>query len=302
MVWSAFSLFYYGFLFPNTAYAKLHTGIPTRDMIFQGIVYFLDHIGSDSTTVFVILLGLVVAWVARDRLLGLGIVLNLIYIVRVGGDFMLGRFLSAALFFSVALLARYWNPNRAAAIATIGLIAFLGMWIPSPTLKSTATPEVMVDYLGLADERAVFYRSTGLLNYRRGAVWPDHGWSALGEHAKIVNERVIVFSNIGMFGYHAGPGIHIVDTAGLGDALLARLPIQPGPWRIGHYIRDLPPGYLQTLQTGRNVIADPKLHDFYDHLATVIGGKLWSFNRFKEIFLFNIGYYESLLPHASTRN
>ena len=30
LLWLGFSLFYYGFLFPNTAYAKLNNGVPRR--------------------------------------------------------------------------------------------------------------------------------------------------------------------------------------------------------------------------------------------------------------------------------
>jgi arabinofuranosyltransferase len=33
LLWESFSLFYYGFLFPNTAYAKLNTGIPYCDLL-----------------------------------------------------------------------------------------------------------------------------------------------------------------------------------------------------------------------------------------------------------------------------
>lgn len=39
LAWEVFSLIYYGFLFPNTAYAKLNAGIPLSEYIQQGIVY-----------------------------------------------------------------------------------------------------------------------------------------------------------------------------------------------------------------------------------------------------------------------
>jgi hypothetical protein len=40
IAWSLFSLFYYGFLFPNTAYAKLNTGIPAWDLMHRGLLYY----------------------------------------------------------------------------------------------------------------------------------------------------------------------------------------------------------------------------------------------------------------------
>ncbi len=49
----------------------------------------------------------------------------------------------------------------------------------------------------------------------------------------------------GFVGYFAGPDVHIIDIYALGDALLARLEVVDyKPWRIGHFQRDLPNGYI----------------------------------------------------------
>ena len=42
ILWHLFSLFYYGFPFPNTAYAKLNTGLERFELIRIGFVYFQD--------------------------------------------------------------------------------------------------------------------------------------------------------------------------------------------------------------------------------------------------------------------
>ncbi|MBU8933836.1 MAG: hypothetical protein KOO62_07495 [candidate division Zixibacteria bacterium] len=42
VVWELFSLFYYGFLFPNTAFAKLNTGIEGSLLWEQGITYLVN--------------------------------------------------------------------------------------------------------------------------------------------------------------------------------------------------------------------------------------------------------------------
>ncbi len=299
LAWSLFSLFYYGFLLPNTAYAKLDTGIPRNDMILQGIVYYLNALTRDTATLFVIGLALALAFSVREKLLGLGILLNLIYIVRVGGDFMSARFFSAALFFGAAILARYWNPRPALAAAAIASIAALGFWVPNPTITS-ANAEFgrpwPVDSGGIADERAYYYPGSGLLRYHRTPLWPDNVLSSAGLAVSRAPAKVVVFGNIGMYGYFAGPARHVIDPLAVGDALLARLPITNGEWRVGHYARDLPAGYLETIATGLNQIRDPHLHEYYDHLHTIISGPLWGRQRFKEIFRFSVGRYNRLLP------
>jgi arabinofuranosyltransferase len=297
--WSLFSVFYYGFFFPNTAYAKLHTGIPPGDLMIQGIVYYVNALRLDTATLFVIMLGLIMAYLAREWWLAAGVLLNLIYIVRVGGDFMSARFFSASLFLSAALIARYWRPNPVFAAATLAIIAGLGMWVPAPTLTSAKAEfgaPWPVDAGGIADERQFYYQDCGLLRYRRDVLWPTFPASKLGDTLRQEKRKVAVYGTVGMYGYFAGPDVHIIDFMALGDAFLARLPMTQGHWRVGHYGRTLPKGYEATIATGVNLIEDPNLHQYYDHLHTVISGKLWRWKRLKEIFLFNIGHYESLLP------
>jgi len=47
LCWEVFSLWYYGFLFPNTAYAKLDTGIDSGLLLHQGIGYFVSSSSFD---------------------------------------------------------------------------------------------------------------------------------------------------------------------------------------------------------------------------------------------------------------
>jgi hypothetical protein len=62
-----------------------------------------------------------------------------------------------------------------------------------------------------------------------------------------VAPQVTIFEAVGLLGYYAGPGVHIVDPMALTDPLLARLPADK-PWRIGHFRRQLPPGYVDRLR------------------------------------------------------
>ena len=80
------------------------------------------------------------------------------------------------------------------------------------------------------------------------------------------------------------------------DPLLSRLPVSdPHRWRIGHFERTLPEGFLESVGRGDNLIADPALHSYYDHLRTVTRGPLWDAHRMREIALFNLGRYDDLL-------
>jgi arabinofuranosyltransferase len=96
----------------------------------------------------------------------------------------------------------------------------------------------------------------------------------------------ISYTAVGFLGYFAGPQVHIVDHLGLGDPLLARRPARP-EWRIGHYFRDLPVGYVHTLRSGRNVIADPYVAMQYEQLTRITQGPLFSRRRWRAIWRMN---------------
>jgi arabinofuranosyltransferase len=109
IVWELFSLIYYGFLFPNTAYAKLGGGIPHYKLALQGILYFVESLLRDPITLFTIGIAFLVPFWTKQRQLWplvLGIALTVIYVINVGGDFMSGRFLSTPLLGAVIVLSQ----------------------------------------------------------------------------------------------------------------------------------------------------------------------------------------------------
>jgi arabinofuranosyltransferase len=89
-----------------------------------------------------------------------------------------------------------------------------------------------------------------------------------------------------MFGYFAGPAVHVVDVLALGDALLARLPSKPN-WRIGHFERPVPAGYIATIETGRNRIEDTTTAMLYERIKAVTQDPLWSRRRWRAIATLN---------------
>ncbi|MDY6994276.1 MAG: hypothetical protein SVR94_16960, partial [Pseudomonadota bacterium] len=90
---------------------------------------------------------------------------------------------------------------------------------------------------------------------------------------------------IGFFGFYAGPHIHIIDRYALADAFLARLPAQ-SPWRIGHFERPLPLGYLRSLRRGQNLIQDPKLAQLFEQINHITRGPLLASTRWQAIGAF----------------
>jgi hypothetical protein len=95
----------------------------------------------------------------------------------------------------------------------------------------------------------------------------------------------------GFIGYAAGPTVHYVDRYGLGDALIARLPAET-PWRIGHFVRRPPDGYLASLENGGNAIRDPGVAALYDRIRIITEGPLFTGERLRTIWRMNLGRYD----------
>jgi arabinofuranosyltransferase len=307
LLWELFSLFYYGFLFPNTYYAKLGTGIPTSELIPQGLTYLLDSLQRDPLTLTVIAAGIIIAlWRGqiRERLVALGVLLYLAYVLIIGGDFMSGRFLTAAFLLSVFLLMRLLaNLTPRWQYATLGAVVLLGLFATPPTIIIDLSQPRFTErdlVTGINDERAYYYPISGFLNYSPGRDIPfsGEGWVEHGKALRESGKSVVDEKNVGYIGYFAGPRVHIVDLYALCDPLLARLPTQwSDGWRIGHYERTPPDGYLQSLRTGVNQIADPNLAAYYDQLSLVTRGPLFSRARLVAIWKFNTGQFDYLLSN-----
>jgi arabinofuranosyltransferase len=305
IAWELFSLFYYGFPFPNTFYAKLNTGIPEANLLRQGLTYFINSIIMDPATLVVIALGIAAGLASKKKgaIAGvIGIGLYLLYILRIGGDFMSGRFFAAPLLCAVMVLAMtefHLEPTPAAALPFVAIL-LLGISAPLPTfeLSDPRMPGDAVDSHGIADERRYYQNNNSLLSYNRGMLFPNNDTCRFGAASAMSPDDIVSTGNIGIFGYCAGSDVYILDEYSLADPLLARLPITYEGWRIGHFTRDIPEGYLETLTTGINQIKDENVAEYYDKLKSVIRGKLWDWNRVREIWNFNTGKYDYLINES----
>lgn len=308
ILWECFSLWYYGFLFPNTAYAKLSTGISARALIKQGLNYILGTVAFDPLLVVVLVAGLVLPFAQRrwrSAALALGIAAYTLYVIKVGGDFMAGRFLVPPFFLAVTVLVHEplpaLAPLRSAAAAPRIALAFAGvlmlayaLLVPGSRWLPDSSKPYQKDANGIADERSFYVGVTGIWTIGFGSTVPRHVWAQDGLAARDSGQHITTYYSVGYYGYMAGPTVHIVDRYALCDPLLARLPADSG-WRIGHFTRALPAGYIETLETGDDHIQDPNLAAYYDKLSLITRGNLFDPQRLLTIWQFNTGSYDYLL-------
>lgn len=292
VAWETFSLLYYGFPFPNTAYAKLNTGVPGAEAIAQGLTYAWANLKYDPPTILGSALIAVIALVGRRRwpmLLALGILLWDGYLIRIGGDFMLGRLMTPALVAALLLLPEIVPARIGPPVAALGALVALGS-VALPRSALLGAPRV-ADASWLAehvtDERALSFDFTGLFRAAHPEGPREHPY-ATGVLARMgLGERVFPARSIGFAGYFAGPEAHIVDEFALAEPLLARLPADPA-WNPGHFERRLPAGYLATLASGHNQLADATLARHYDILASIIRDPLLASARLKRVLRWNV--------------
>lgn len=303
ILWEIFAIIYYGFPFPNTYYAKLNTGVPLSESLAQGGLYFINSLGWDPITLTVIFSALGLSLLGKRKeeiVLALGVGLYLAYILYIGGDYMSGRFFSGPLMLSAALLVRrVEDALTLEKYIWVSLVLLIGL-ILAP-LKSYVNPldsdlSTFDTTSGIADERNGYYRYSNLLLLSRGEGVQPHQFVNYGRQLKEEQIKFVVANGIGMVGYYAGPGTHLIDELGLGDPLLARLPANdPQAWRIAHFVRAIPEGYVLSLENNDNQIADPALAKYYDQLRLITRGRIWSLERWSALWKMNTGQYDYLI-------
>jgi arabinofuranosyltransferase len=309
ILWELFSIVYYGFPFPNTYYAKLNTGLADSQVIAQGAVYFLDSFRFDPITLVVIATSILVAFSERNRSrlqpLAIGIFFYLVYILRIGGDFMSGRFFALPLLGSVIIISQlqYKKIDTTKKMIYLFVVIFLGLVSPLPTysVSDVSVRDLDLRNSRISNERLWYDDTTGLLNQNRITEIPFYPGRRTGEEFRRIassSGHLVAFEDaIGMEGYYGGPGVHLIDLNALSDPLLARLPmVYNYMWRPGHYIRDeLIPGYLETVTNGENQIKDSDLKTYYNYLSQIIHGDIWSLDRFRTIVNMNLGKFDFLI-------
>ena len=324
ILWEIFSLVYYGFPFPNTAYAKLNTGIERYDLILQGLHYFRKNFYMDPLTLVIIFSAtLSTVFVKANKYVSIviGIWLYLIYRIAIGGDYFSGRFFSITFIISVFLLSRYIIKYNSILILTFIIVLGLLAINPPVLLKSytgikesphirnafIVGPEIDIGFdQDITDERFMNNEYFGFLRIISKKA-TEHPWKKNALVDRKESKNTFYSRNVGIYGYFLGLKKHIIDLYALADPLLSKIPTdtfwwigreKPADWRmcrIGHFARKVPDGYTETHTYKSNRIKNEYLKEYYDHLSILISGEIFSLQRLIEIWNFNTGKYNHLL-------
>ena len=150
---------------------------------------------------------------------------------------------------------------------------------------------------GVINERGFYFFATALRYNLFNKTISTFYWYQDGLDLKLTNTNFAQRGSIGIVGYYAGPKVKILDSLALSDPLLVRMPILDNnqDWRIGHIYRMIPNGYVETIETGINVIEDTNIKKYYDKLKIITQDKLFTKKRFKTIINMNLGKYNYLI-------
>lgn len=297
--WILFAIVYYGTPFPITAYAKAFChGVPAGDLVLQGLRYAWRSIATDPVTPTMLVAGIVAGLVRPGRrAMALGVLAYCAYVVKVGGDYMLGRFWVPPFFAAVAIVGHHLatvRPRLAGVViaAACALTCAPGVprvarwpWEPNPWYGQGAIDNVY-------DEQLRAQWDNGLLSPARiKTVSGEYGEQLRAEG--LTTTLVTVWGWAGWAGYRAGPMVHQVDPW-LCDPLIARLPVaDPNRWFVGHFFRRVPAGYLETLARRENRISHPGLAQFYAALRSTIHDPVWSRDRWANMWALWTGRHDA---------
>ncbi len=317
LLWLLFSLWYYGMLLPNTYYAKTPANVSLSMWLAQGANYFQNSLRVDPITLTLTACGIFFAIYSRNYKLvsiALGICLYLVYVLKIGGDFMSGRFFTVALFCAVVILARVEILAEWKLLVPLAMLCcVLGFLAPNPPLLASPNFGATTDAERIAlvrpdrviDARAFHFHWTGLVRNLDG-LKNFHTMTEVqdGLRVQAQAQKVLRTTGLGIRGYYAGPNTYVVDELTLADPFLAWLPRKEGWWLVGHFARCVPIGYIKTLNrktkdlklivANHNRIQDRRLALFYDDLSRINRGDLFDRARLLLVLKLNLGAYESL--------
>ena len=297
VLWSTFSIIYYGSPWPNSAYAKLNNGLSLTESFHAAEPYFRDLIKYDAVATLVIAVAAIRgllqgAW--RMRPLALGLVFYVLYLGSAGGDYMGGRLFSTPFVMAVAMLALsvrlrwWWN-------APVWIVVTLALGLHRGWMVKDVHPHAESRFMS---QHAWMYPYTGWLASTRRADFSNMPWGEQGLKARAEKHEVVAKCAVGLYGFNAGPGVHIVDPLAIGDGFLSRLPSKK-PSYPGHFERAFPEGYLDTVTSATNQLRDPSLRVLYEKIRLIETGRWFDPTRLQAIWALNTGEDKKLAALAA---
>ncbi len=303
--WFLFATIYFGFPLPNTFYAKLNTGYPIDELLIRGWNYLIS-MSDDLASVLIILIGLVFTLVSRNKLLiclTVGQFLYCLYLLRAGGDFMLGRHFALFVLISVGQIILSLSQNKNLSllgknILIIGIFVVLfviGLFERYPFRSHIETesrrPLVANSEPAshIVDERSHYRFIFGLDSDVRDS-WPK-------VYKQVDQQPTDYRTTCGILGGSslADPNIFLIDVCGLSDPLISRLPaIQVSSWRIGHHLRKMPENYGEFKLGKISTLNNKHLTKLAIDLRKISSDDIFGIERFKAIWRINTGFYSDI--------
>nr|MCR4922465.1 glycosyltransferase family 39 protein [Lachnospiraceae bacterium] len=316
ILWELFSLFYFGFFVPNTAFVKLGTDIPLKEYLIRGLQYLATSTICDLPLIVVPALAVILALITRQAkyiMVALGILMYMAYIIYIGGDFMLGRHFTVLFFMSVIMVLDICSKSELKERKRKKL-AFTYTIVVFTALMFNLTTRVITDQFlygqeygsHIADERAGYFKYTSLVNnavsyFRTGDMCIRKAWNEEGiDEYRAMGEKGGILRFVPGISIYYNSDMYLNDQYALGDPLLSKLPaVKEENWRIGHMWREVPDGYGESAMYGGNRIENGSLKEYYDVILLITRGDLFDKNRLKAIVDINLGKYDHLIEEYS---
>ena len=313
IIWEIFSLFYYGFPVPNTAFVKLGTGIPEIEYIKRGIQYLLTSAMCDVLLIAVPVFSVIVTLLIKKWnyiYCSLGTVLYVIYVIYIGGDFMLGRHFTVLFFMSLLCFLDAENHDFGGSLSKI-IIERIALIIAAVgILSNLSSPVIANQFLfgygnsPISDERAGYFKYTSLFNntisvIKTGEMVIRDAWNEQGiDEIRGYNLPGGILRSVPGITIYYNSDLYLNDQYALGDPFLSKLPaVREDNWRIGHMWREVPKGYYETVYYEENLLEDENLREYLEVIRLITRGKLFDKDRIQAIIDINLGKYDYLIDN-----
>jgi arabinofuranosyltransferase len=228
----------------------------------------------------------------------LGVYGYCLYVVMIGGDYMIGRFWALPLFATVWLMYVFIPDNVRKDIPfCFACLLLITSLIPGQMKDIRGSCfTCVVGKAHMVDSSFTFRGNKLIANLYPLRLRNEGTYHLVHEGRRIAmshSTQAHRMFYVGMSGFYAGSTVPLIDELALGDALLARLPASKRQnFYAGHFRRDIPKGYAYAIDTGSTERMDPNLAQYYKKLRLITSGDLFDPERLQTILYFNLGQYE----------
>lgn len=316
VLWEVFATFYYGFPFPNTAYAKLGTNFGLLEYIVRGVKYYINALICDPILLLIPFLAILCTLFVRKASYSwcmCGVVIYCLYLLYIGGDFMMGRHFTVLFYISLTCYMDIKNREFSALGKGAGLQKAVIYLTVGAVIYTLTTGVITKQFLygenfssPISDERAGYFKYSSLFNNvislaKSGQLCIQDAWNEEGiEEYRNAGYKGGILQNVPGISKYYNNDMYLNDLYALGDPYLAHLPaVKESNWRIGHMWREAPYGYLDQVLSG-NLTSSERIYNqdaaaYHDIIMEVTTAPLFDANRIAKVINLNLGKYNYLV-------